>query len=92
MDIETFDLLEQKIIKLISRVSELEMENNNLKQKYNKLLETMKEKENILQNLKQNNQSNIEMQNKIENYQKKEDTIKSKVEKLLIKLKEFDEF
>ncbi len=92
MDIEKFDLLEKKVIKLISRVSELEMENNNLKQKYNNLLKTMEEKENILQNLKQSNQTNIVMQNKIENYQKKEDTIKSKVENLLIKLKEFDEF
>jgi len=91
MNIEKFDKLEEKVLKLISRVSELEMENNNLKLEYNKLLKTMEEKENILQNLKQNSQTNIEMQNKIENFQKKEDTIKSKVENLLIKLKEFDE-
>ncbi|MFO7890184.1 MAG: cell division protein ZapB [bacterium] len=92
MDIEKFEILEQKILKLITRLSELEMENNDLKQKCKQLLAKIDDKENMIQQLKVNNKTSIQMQNEIENYKNNENKVKSKVENLLIKLKEFDEF
>ena len=91
MDIEKLQILEDKILKLITRLNELEMENNDLKQRYKQLLTKIDEKENIIQQLKVSNKTNIQMQDEIENYKKNENKVKSKVENLLMKLKEFDE-
>lgn len=91
MDIEKLQILEQKILKLISRLNELEIENNDLQQRYKQLLTQIEEKENIIQQLKVSNKTNIQMQDELENYKKNENKVKSKVESLLMKLKEFDE-
>ncbi len=91
MDIEQFEILEQKVLKLIERINELEMENKELIHKSKILITKIEEKENMIQNLQENNKSNMQLHNEIETYKKNENKVKSKVESLLMKLKEFDE-
>lgn len=92
MDIEKFEILEQKVLKLISKINELEMQNKELKQKSKILITKIEEKDNMIKNLQETNKSSIELQNEIDYFKKNENKVKSKVESLLMKLKEFDEF
>ena len=91
MENQTFDVLEEKIIKILSMLDQLKNENQKLKQKNQELQALVKEREEDIQRLKTESESFDGMKIEIETYKEKQDRIRAKVEKLLEKLKEFED-
>ncbi len=91
MDDQNFEVLEEKIDQVLSMLSRLKTENRELQQKNTELQSVVDEKEKTIQTLKSEYEHYHEMQTEIETYREKQDRIRSKVETLLQKLKEFED-
>lgn len=88
----SFEVLEEKINKIIDMLERIKKENQELRQKNKEFKQLLYEKEQIIQTLKTESESNIAVNNEIDNYRKNQDRIREKVEALLSKLKEFEDF
>ena len=88
----SFEVLEEKINEIIDMLERIKKENQELRQKNKEFKQLLYEKEQIIQTLKTESESNIAVNNEIDNYRKNQDRIREKVEALLSKLKEFEDF
>ena len=88
----SFEVLEEKINKIIDMLERIKKENQELRQNSKELKQLLDEKEQMIQTLKTESETNIDAHNEIENYRKNQDRIRDKVEALLSKLKEFEDF
>jgi len=91
MEDMSFEILEEKINTILSKMDQLKVENHDLRQKNQKLQATVEEKEKKIALLKSESMNYSDMQNNIQSYKEKHDRIRSKVENLLQKLKEFED-
>ena len=91
MDIQFFDVLEEKINRIVSRIETLKGENRELRMRIQELQAVLEEKERIVYTLKTEVDKTRDVKNEIDNYRKNQDRIRSKVETLLDKLKDFED-
>ena len=91
MDNQPFDILEQKLHKILTKLEVLKGENEKLKLKNQELNSLIQEKENTIQSLQTESDEVIHMRNNLESYKSKENMIRTKVESLLQKLSEFED-
>lgn len=91
MEPNSFDLLEQKVTKLLQQCVQLKIENQQLKERNQTLQGMLNDKDAIIQQLNQDSEGVVGLKNEIETYKEKQDRIRNKVESLLEKLKEFEE-
>ena len=91
MEKQGFDILEEKINHLLSILNRLKTENHELKNTLQVLEKQLKEKDIRIQTLSIDSQNIDGMKSEIENYRENQNRIKSKVETLLEKLKEFED-
>jgi uncharacterized coiled-coil DUF342 family protein len=91
MEIQFFDVLEEKVNRIIGRIETLKGENRELRMRIQELQAVVEEKERIVYALKSEVDKSRGVQTEIENYRKNQDRIRSKVETLLEKLKEFED-
>ena len=91
MDIQFFDVLEEKINRIVSRIESLKGENRELRMRIQELQAVLEEKERIVYTLKTEVDKTRDVKNEIDNYRKNQDRIRSKVETLLDKLKDFED-
>ena len=91
MDLQFFDVLEEKINRIVNQVETLKVENRELRMRIQELQAVLEEKERIIYTLKSEVDKSHGVQNEVENYKKNQDRIRSKVETLLEKLKEFED-
>ncbi len=91
MEIQFFDVLEEKISRIVGRIETLKGENRELRMRIQELQAVLEEKERIVYALKSEVDKSRGVQTEIENYRKNQDRIRSKVETLLEKLKEFED-
>jgi DNA repair exonuclease SbcCD ATPase subunit len=90
MDLQFFDTLEQKVTRMIQQLGQLKGENRELRMRIQELQAVLEEKERAVYTLKTQLDQSRSVQGEIENYRKSQDRIRSKVETLLEKLKDFD--
>ena len=90
MENQPFELLEEKINKILTLIENLKKENTDLKIQNQNLQQRCKEKEENIKLLNEELNQHRTMKNEIEVCKEKEDRIRSKVETLLSKLKEFE--
>ena len=91
MEDQTFEVLEEKINKILTIVDQLKKENQELRQKNQELRTLIEEKEETIQSHKSESENYSGMKSEIEIYRENQDRIRSKVEALLQKLKEFED-
>jgi DNA repair exonuclease SbcCD ATPase subunit len=91
MEIQFFDVLEEKVNRIVGRIETLKGENRELRMRIQELQAVLEEKERIVYALKSEVEKSRGVQSEIENYRKNQDRIRSKVETLLEKLKEFED-
>ena len=91
MEDMSFEILEEKINTILSKMDQLKVENHDLRQKNQELQAIIEEKEKKIALLKSESMNYSDMQNNIQSYKEKHDRIRSKVENLLQKLKEFED-
>lgn len=91
MENQTFDVLEEKITKILKMLDRLRNENQELKHKNQGLQALVEEKEENIQRLKTESESYRDAKNEVETYREKQNRIRAKVETLLKKLKEFED-
>ena len=91
MELQFFDVLEEKINRIVGRIEALKGENRELRMRIQELQAVVEEKERIVYTLKSEVDKTRGVQTEIENYRKNQDRIRSKVETLLEKLKEFED-
>ena len=91
MENEILEVLEEKINHILSLVDKLKTENLELKQRNQQLQILVDEKEKTVQTLRQESAEYRDAKKDIESYREKQDHIRSKVEILLQKLKEFED-
>jgi len=91
MEDMSFEILEEKINTILSKMDQLKVENHDLRQKNQELQAIIEEKEKKIQVLKSESKSYSNMQSNVQSYKEKHDRIRSKVENLLQKLKEFED-
>jgi FtsZ-binding cell division protein ZapB len=91
MELQFFDVLEDKINRIITRVESLKVENRELRMRNQELQAVLEEKERVIYTLKSEVDKSRGVQGEVENYKKNQDRIRSKVETLLEKLKEFED-
>ncbi len=89
MDNQAIDILEQKLHKILAKLEELKGENKKLREKNQELQSVIQEKENTINSIRTDSERYSILQSDIESYKTKENTIRTKVESLLQKLKEF---
>jgi chromosome segregation ATPase len=90
MDLQYFDVLEEKIGKIVGQVENLKTENRELRLRIQELQAVLEEKERVIFTLKTEVDKSREVKSEIETYKKNQDRIRTKVETLLEKLKEFE--
>jgi len=91
MDHQSLDILEEKITRLISKLNKLKVENQELRQANQALEVQISERNKKIEQLQNDAREVNKVQGDIETYKQNQDRIRSKVEVLLHKLKEFDE-
>jgi peptidoglycan hydrolase CwlO-like protein len=91
MELQFFDVLEEKVNRIVDRIETLKGENRELRMRIQELQAVVEEKERIVYALKSEVDKSQGVQTEIENYRKNQDRIRSKVETLLEKLKEFED-
>jgi DNA repair exonuclease SbcCD ATPase subunit len=90
MDLQFFDMLEQKVTRMIQQLGQLKGENRELRMRIQELQAVLEEKERAVYTLKTQLDQSRSVQGELENYRKSQDRIRSKVETLLEKLKDFE--
>jgi predicted RNase H-like nuclease (RuvC/YqgF family) len=91
MDSQAFDILEQKLHKILTKLEVLKGENEKLKLKNQELKSLVEEKENRLQSFQTESEEVTHMRTNLEAYQSNEKMIRTKVESLLQRLNDFDD-
>jgi len=91
MEDQNFEVLEEKINQVLSMLNRLKTENKELRQKNMELQANVDEKEKTIQTLKSESEHYLGMKTEIETYREKQDRIRTKIEALLQKLKEFED-
>lgn len=91
MDYQAFDVLEERIDQILSLVSTLKSENEQLRKAHQTMKVSLEEKDRTILALKEEVERFRNMRSEVETYREKQDRIKDKVENLLDKLKEFEE-
>jgi DNA repair exonuclease SbcCD ATPase subunit len=90
MDLQFFDMLEEKVSRMVQQLGQLKGENRELRMRIQELQAVLEEKERAVYTLKTELDQSRSVQGEIENYRKSQDRIRSKVETLLEKLKDFE--
>jgi SMC interacting uncharacterized protein involved in chromosome segregation len=90
MEDQAFEVLEQKINQMLSLMSRLRRENEQLRQENQKLKDLIDEKEKTVQKFKTEIERFRSMKSEVNTYKESQDHIRAKVETLLEKLKEFE--
>ena len=91
MEHQDFEVLENKINKMLSMLNRLKAENEELVNKNRNLQSLLDEREKIIQTLKAEKNQYSKIQNEVDTYRESQDHIRAKVETLLDKLKEFED-
>jgi len=91
MEFQFLDVLEEKINRIVSRIEALKGENRELRMRIQELQAVLEEKERIVYTLKSEVDKTRGVQGEIDTYRKNQDRIRSKVETLLEKLKDFED-
>lgn len=87
---QAFDVLEKKINNVLSMLDRLKKEKEELRQRNQELQSLIKEKDNTIQTLKTEVERHNKAQTEVDSYRENQDHIRTKVESLLEKLKEFE--
>jgi DNA repair exonuclease SbcCD ATPase subunit len=90
MDLQFFDMLEEKVSRMVQQLGQLKTENRELRMRIQELQAVLEEKERAVYTLRTELDQSRAVQGEIENYRKSQDRIRSKVETLLEKLKDFE--
>jgi DNA repair exonuclease SbcCD ATPase subunit len=90
MDLQFFDMLEEKVNRMVQQVGQLKTDNRELRMRIQELQAVLEEKERAVYTLRTELDQSKVIQGEIENYRKSQDRIRSKVETLLEKLKDFE--
>jgi DNA repair exonuclease SbcCD ATPase subunit len=90
MDLQFFDMLEEKVSRMVQQLGQLKTENRELRMRIQELQAVLEEKERAVYTLRTELDQSRTVQGEIENYRKSQDRIRSKVETLLEKLKDFE--
>ncbi|MBN2201778.1 cell division protein ZapB [bacterium] len=90
MDLQFFDMLEEKVNRMVQQLSQLKTENRELRMRNQELQAVLEEKERAVYTLRTELDQTRAVQGEIDNYRKSQDRIRSKVETLLEKLKDFE--
>jgi len=91
MEENNIDVLEEKINKIVAMINTLREENKKLKIYAEELKKSNMEKDEIIRKLNQERENIANIQNEIESYKSKHDRVRTKVDQLLLKLKEIDD-
>jgi chromosome segregation ATPase len=91
MDLQFFDVLEEKINRMVNLLDRMRTENRELRLRVQELQAAVEDKERTILNLKTEVDKSKTVQGEIDSYRKNQDRIRLKVENLLEKLKEFEE-
>ncbi|MFH1943805.1 MAG: hypothetical protein ABIL68_17015 [bacterium] len=91
MEDQALEDLEVKINKILTLMDEYKKENQELRNRNQELQTLFEEKEKSLMALKTESEDVLGMKSEITMYREKQDRIRSKVEALLLKLKEFED-
>lgn len=91
MENEALDNLENKINAVLSLVNTLRDENLELKNRNDALQRALKEKDEKIKTFQTETEQVHSMKTEVESYRNKQNRIREKVERLLDKLKEFEE-
>ncbi len=92
MDTQSLDVLEQKVNKIIYELNKCKKENLEMKHTINEFTLALNQKEKIIESLGEENERLKNVQSDINSYKENQDRIKNKVESLLEKLKEFEDY
>ena len=92
MDTQSLDVLEQKVNRIIYELNRCKKENLEMKHTINELTLAVNQKEKIVESLSEENMRLKDAQSDINSYRENQDRIKNKVESLLEKLKEFEDY
>jgi len=87
---QAFEDLEKKINNVLSMLDRFKKEKEELWQRNQELQSLIKEKDNTIQTLKTEVERHNEAQTEVDSYRENQDHIRTKVESLLEKLKEFE--
>ena len=87
---QAIEVLEQKINQILTKLKKLQLDNQKLISKNQELERKLTEKERMILSTKKESLRYNSMTEEIEIYRKKEDQVRTKVQLLLDKLKEFD--
>ena len=90
MENQAFEVLEEKITKILSMLERMRRENEQLKQKNSELRTLLDEKEKIIQGFKNDAERYDNFKAEIKTHRESQDHIRARVESLLKKLKEFE--
>ncbi len=90
MDLQFIDMLEEKVSRMVQQLGQLKTENRELRMRNQELQAVLEDKERAVYTLRTELDQSRTVQGEIENYRKSQDRIRSKVETLLEKLKEFE--
>ncbi|RKY75934.1 hypothetical protein DRQ07_11095 [candidate division KSB1 bacterium] len=91
MEENNIDVLEEKINKIVAMINTLREENKKLKVYAEELKKSNMEKDEVIRKLNQERENIANIQNEIESYKSKHDRVRTKVDQLLLKLKEIDD-
>jgi len=92
MEAQSFDLLEEKISNLIGMLNRLRIENQELKNQNQEMRLQLDDKEQLLSSLKNETDQLRNAKTDVEMYKQNQDRIANKVDSLLMKLKEFEDY
>lgn len=92
MEAQSLDLLEEKISNMINALNKLKTENQELKQKNQELHSQLEDKEQTFHMLKAEADQLRGTRSDVERYKQNQDRIANKVDSLLMKLKEFEDY
>ncbi|MDM7926254.1 MAG: cell division protein ZapB [bacterium] len=90
MDLQFIDMLEEKVNRMVQQLGQLKTENRELRMRNQELQAILEDKERAVYTLRTELDQSRAVQGEIENYRKSQDRIRSKVETLLEKLKDFE--
>lgn len=90
MDLQFIDMLEEKVSRMVQQLGQLRTENRELRMRNQELQAVLEDKERAVYTLRTELDQSRTVQGEIENYRKSQDRIRSKVETLLEKLKDFE--
>ncbi|MCK5145960.1 cell division protein ZapB [bacterium] len=92
MDAQSFELLEEKINKMITTLNLFKTENKELKMQNQELRSLLDNKEQMINTLNNEKEQLKSVQGDVESYKQNQNRIKEKVDSLLLKLKEFEDY